>query len=146
MPQSSPVTGNWQHEPAGRLGVSSSRSEPVAMAALPPRPALIRVTHWVNAISFVALAVSGVAILLAHPRLYWGETGAIGAPSLLDLPLPMLLTGQSGWGRYLHFLAAWGCVLSGAVYVLSGLRSGHFRRDVLPSRGGRGSPLMQYVL
>jgi thiosulfate reductase cytochrome b subunit len=105
------------------------------MAPLPPRPALIRVTHWVNAVSFVALAVSGVAILLAHPRLYWGETGAIGAPSLLDLPLPMLLTGQSGWGRYLHFLAAWGCVLAGIVYALSGLLSGHLRRDLLPARG-----------
>jgi hypothetical protein len=40
--------------------------------------------------SFVALVVSGIAILLAHPRLYWGETGALGGPSLVDLPLPMI--------------------------------------------------------
>lgn len=59
--------------------------------------ALVRVTHWLTAASFAALAVSGIAILLAHPRLYWGETGALGTPSLVDLPLPMLLTGQSGW-------------------------------------------------
>ena len=60
--------------------------------------ALVRVTHWLTAGSFIALTISGVAILLAHPRLYWGETGAVGTPSLIDLPLPFLLTGQSGWG------------------------------------------------
>jgi thiosulfate reductase cytochrome b subunit len=92
--------------------------------------ALVRVTHWLTAASFIALAVSGVAILLAHPRLYWGETGALGTPSLLDLPLPFLLTGQSGWGRYLHFLSAWISVLTGIAYVLGGVRSGHFRRDL----------------
>jgi thiosulfate reductase cytochrome b subunit len=92
--------------------------------------ALVRVTHWLTAGSFIALAVSGVAILLAHPRLYWGETGAVGTPSLIDLPLPFLLTGQSGWGRYLHFLSAWIAVLTGAVYVLGGMRTCHFRQDL----------------
>jgi len=91
--------------------------------------ALVRITHWTTAASFVALLVSGIAILLAHPRLYWGETGALGGPSLVDLPLPMILTGQSGWGRYLHFLSAWVCVLTGAVYVLGGIRACHFRND-----------------
>ncbi len=79
----------------------------------------MRVTHWINLVSFVALIVSGVAILLAHPRFYWGETGSVGTPSLIDLPLPFLLTGQSGWGRYLHFLSAWVCVLNGAAYLLA---------------------------
>ena len=92
--------------------------------------ALVRVTHWLTAASFIALAVSGVAILLAHPRLYWGETGAVGTPSLIDLPLPFLLTGQSGWGRYLHFLSAWIAVLTGTVYVLGGTRVHHFRQDL----------------
>ena len=92
--------------------------------------ALVRVTHWLTTASFLALTVSGVAILLAHPRLYWGETGAVGAPSLVDLPLPFLLTGQSGWGRYLHFLSAWVVVFTGAIYVLGGMRIGHFRQDL----------------
>lgn len=87
---------------------------------------LVRVTHWITAASFLALVVSGIAILLAHPRLYWGETGALGAPSLLDLPLPMILTGQSGWGRYLHFLAAWICVVTGVIYVGRGMAARHF--------------------
>ncbi len=92
--------------------------------------ALVRVTHWLTVASFVALLVSGIAILLAHPRLYWGETGALGTPSLVDLPLPMILTGQSGWGRYLHFLSAWICVIIGAVYLLGGIRASHFRNDL----------------
>src|SRR5271170_6042789 len=79
----------------------------------PQHSGLVRVTHWIHTLSFFALVVSGIAILLAPPRLYWGETGGVGAPSLIDLPLPFLLVGQSGWGRYLHFLAAWVCVLTG---------------------------------
>lgn len=92
--------------------------------------ALVRLTHWITAASFLALLVSGIAILLAHPRLYWGETGALGTPALVDLPLPMVLTGQSGWGRYLHFLSAWVCVLAGVAYVLGGTAAGHFRNDL----------------
>jgi len=105
------------------------------MRALEPHAAVVRITHWINAASFAALLVSGVAILLAHPRLYWGETGAFGAPSLIDLPLPLLLTGQSGWGRYLHFLSAWVCVIAGSAYGIAGLRSGRLRRELLPARG-----------
>ncbi len=89
--------------------------------------ALVRVTHWINTVSFVALVISGIAILLAHPRLYWGETGSLGGPSLLDLPLPFVFAGQSGWGRALHFQSAWACVLNGCIYVVSGAFSGHFR-------------------
>jgi thiosulfate reductase cytochrome b subunit len=96
--------------------------------------ALVRVTHWVTAASFAALVVSGIAILLAHPRLYWGETGVLGEPSLLDLPLPMILTGQTGWGRYLHFLAAWSCVLAALAYLPASVRAGHFAKYTRPQR------------
>jgi len=88
-------------------------------------PVGVRVAHWVNALSLAGLLVSGVAILLAHPRLYWGETGTVGVDSLVDLPLPFVF-GHSGWGRSLHFLAAWVCVLNGLPYVLNGLRTRRF--------------------
>jgi thiosulfate reductase cytochrome b subunit len=94
----------------------------------------VRVTHWITAVSFLALLVSGAAILVAHPRLYWGETGAVGTASFIDLPLPFVLTGQSGWGRYLHFLSAWVSVLTGLIYVLSGVRTQHFRKHLLPAK------------
>jgi thiosulfate reductase cytochrome b subunit len=97
-------------------------------------PAVVRVTHWITALSFLGLLISGVAILLAHPRLYWGETGAVGTPSLIDLPLPFLLTGQSGWGRSLHFLTAWVSVLTGLLYFVYGSVSRHFSRNLLPAK------------
>ena len=31
--------------------------------------ALVRVTHWITTAIFLALLVSGIAILIAHPRL-----------------------------------------------------------------------------
>ncbi|HEY2382083.1 MAG TPA: cytochrome b/b6 domain-containing protein, partial [Terriglobia bacterium] len=89
---------------------------------------VVRLTHWINTLAFLGLIVSGTAILLAHPRLYWGETGAYGSPALLELPLP-LNTDQSGWGRSLHFLAAWLCVLNGIAYVVCGILSRHFGKE-----------------
>jgi thiosulfate reductase cytochrome b subunit len=98
-----------------------------------PRHSLIaRITHWLNAIAFVGLVISGFAILLAHPRLYWGETGNLETSSLIDLPLPFMLTGQSGWGRSLHFLSAWVCVLGGVIYLLFGFFAKHFRKNYKP--------------
>jgi thiosulfate reductase cytochrome b subunit len=100
-----------------------------------PRHSLIvRVTHWITVLSFAGLLVSGIAILLSHPRLYWGETGNVATPSLIDLPLPFILANQNGWGRYLHFLSAWMVVLSGAVYIVSGLFTRHFRKNLLPAK------------
>lgn len=99
----------------------------------PRHTAVVRVTHWITALSFVGLLVSGIAILIAHPRLYWGETGSVGTPSLIDLPIPFMI-GHSGWGRYLHFLSAWVSVLTGLLYVVFGLLSQHFRKNLLPAK------------
>jgi len=104
------------------------------MAELAQRhAAVVRITHWINVLAFLALVTSGAAILLAHPRLYWGETGAFGSPALIELPIPLNLY-QSGWGRSLHFLAAWICVLNGTVYVFSGLVSRHFNAESMKYR------------
>jgi thiosulfate reductase cytochrome b subunit len=95
--------------------------------------ALVRATHWIHALSFVALTVSGAAILVAHPRFYWGETGYFDTPAAFELPLKVNLD-QTGWGRNLHFLAAWITVLNGCVYVAWGAFSRHFRNKLLPPR------------
>jgi len=104
---------------------------PAALPAL-RHSALVRITHWINALSFLGLLVSGIGILLAHPRFYWGETGGLGTPSLFDLPLPFMLGGPSGWGRYLHFQSAWLSVLNGMLYVASGIAGRHFRDSLIP--------------
>jgi len=35
-------------------------------------PATVRVTHWINALCFILLLLSGYQIFNAHPALYWG--------------------------------------------------------------------------
>lgn len=107
--------------------------------------ALVRATHWIIALSFLALIVSGIEILISHPRFYWGENGNVLTPALFKLPIPSsrslvptgygyVLPDQNGWSRYLHFQSAWLAVLSGVVYVAGGLLSGHFRKNLLPLR------------
>lgn len=109
---------------------------PLDMADVSPRHSLlVRTTHWINTAAFLGLLVSGIAILLAHPRLYWGEAGGVGSPSLIDLPLPFVLTGQTGWGRSLHFLSAWVSVVTGLAYLLSGFLRRHFRDNLFSSAG-----------
>jgi thiosulfate reductase cytochrome b subunit len=39
---------------------------------------------------------------------------------------------KNSWARSLHFLAAWFLVLTGAVYLLTGIFTGHFRNHVWP--------------
>jgi thiosulfate reductase cytochrome b subunit len=116
------------------VNVSSPDREQTASANAPAdlmaHPLFVRLTHWTNTVAIAALIVSGWAILLAHPRLYWGESGAVGSPALIDLPLTLDLD-QSGWGRSLHFLAAWICVVNGILYVGRGLTSRHFGAQMI---------------
>jgi thiosulfate reductase cytochrome b subunit len=104
----------------------------------------VRVTHWITALCFFALLVSGIEIVISHPRFYWGETGNVLTPSLFELPIPasrssvptgygFVLPDQNGWSRYLHFQAAWVAVLTGFVYVVFGLFTRHFRKNLFPA-------------
>ena len=49
--------------------------------------AWVRVSHWIAAVSVLALVFTGVEILMVHPRLYWGEAGNDLTPALLELPI-----------------------------------------------------------
>jgi thiosulfate reductase cytochrome b subunit len=122
----------------------------------------VRITHWIVAASVIALAVSGFTILMAHPRLYWGAVGNDLTPALIELPVSRNyrhggwelstasfpdggsaasvirtydILNENSWARSLHFLAAWFLVLTGLIYLLTGILSGHLRRDLLPRRG-----------
>jgi len=119
----------------------------------------VRVSHWIGAASVLILAVTGVVMLMAHPRLYWGEAGNDLTPALLELPIsrnhqhggwdaprPFFaragspvsasrtfdIFNQNGWGRSLHFLAGWGLFATGALYLIGGVFGGHFRSRVWP--------------
>jgi len=105
----------------------------------------VRVTHWLTFVAFVALLVTGLEIVISHPRFYWGEVGNVNTKPLFVIPIPAsrgtVPTGynyempdENGWSRYLHFEAAWLTVLVGLVYGVYGVASGHFRRDLIPER------------
>src|SRR5258708_31808831 len=96
-------------------------------------PLSVRITHWIFALAFFFLVFSSLPILIAHPRFYWGETGAIGTHPLFVLPLP-LWVGRSGWGRNMHFLAAWVSLFTRLLYFGYSILSEHFRTKLLPSR------------
>jgi len=115
----------------------------------------VRVSHWIATASILTLGYTGVVILMAHPRLYWGDAGNDLTPALIELPISRNykhggfdervrffenratlvsasrtynIFNKNGWGRSLHFLAAWCLVLPGVAYVISGIVGGHFRR------------------
>jgi len=118
-------------------------------------PVWVRVSHWITTASVATLAYTGVVILMAHPRLYWGDAGNDLTPALIELPIsrnykhggfdepvrffenraaPVSASrtydifNRNGWGRSLHFLAAWCLVVPGVIYVVIGIVGGHFRR------------------
>jgi len=106
------------------------------------------VTHWITVISFIALLISGVEILISHPRFYWGEAGNTLTPPLFKIPIPSsrstvptgydyVLPDQNGWSRYLHFQAAWALVLTGLVYAIAGFWTSHFRNNLFPAAADR---------
>jgi hypothetical protein len=121
----------------------------------------VRISHAIVTTSFLVLAFTGVVILMAHPRLYWGDAGNDLTPAFLELPIsrnhrhggwegaaaffqapasPVSanrtydIFNQNGWGRSLHFLAAWLLVIPGIAYLLTGLARGHFRSHLWPGR------------
>jgi thiosulfate reductase cytochrome b subunit len=125
-------------------------------------PRWVRVSHWIVTASVLTLVFSGFEILMVHPRLYWGEVGNGLTPAWIELPIsrnykhggwstpvPFFDTvdgpvsashtyrifNENSWGRSLHFLAAWGLLVPGAIYLLIGLFGGHIRAHIWPRAG-----------
>ncbi len=116
---------------------------PIAKAT-PRHSAIVRITHWLITLAFLALLVTGIEILISHPRFYWGETGNVQMKPLFILHVPSsrnlvptgygyVLPDQNGWSRALHFQAAWIAVLTGLLYLIYGALTGHFRRNLFPT-------------
>jgi len=123
---------------------SAASSVPTA-SVTPRHSALVRITHWITTLCFLALLVTGLEIVVSHPRFYWGETGNVLMTPLFKIPIPSsrslvptgynyVLPDQNGWSRYLHFQAAWILVLTGLLYVISIFFTGHLRKDLLPGK------------
>jgi thiosulfate reductase cytochrome b subunit len=120
---------------------------PLLAIRKPPRhAAYVRVTHWITALAFVTLLVSGIEIVISHPRFYWGETGNVLTKPVFQIPIPSsrdtvptgfhyVLPDQNGWSRYLHFQSAWAVLVAGVVYGTAGFLTGHFGKDLVPRQG-----------
>jgi thiosulfate reductase cytochrome b subunit len=111
---------------------------------LPRHPATVRVTHWITAACVLALLISGMEIVVSHPRFYWGEVGSVMTEALFEIPIPasrsavrtgydFVLPDQNGWSRSLHFQSAWAVVAAGLAYLVFGLWTRHFHRKLLPN-------------
>jgi len=115
---------------------------------IPRHAVVVRVTHWLTVIAFVALLITGLGITISHPRFYLGEVGNVNTKPWFTLPIPAsrdtvptgyhtIMPDFNGWGRYLHFEAAWLLVLTALVYGVWALWTGHFWKNLVPERGER---------
>lgn len=101
---------------------------------------IVRIAHWVNALCFLLLLMSGLQIFNAHPALYWGQSGANYDTPWLSIPggIPGLLTLPSyhdlATGRNWHFFFAWALVINGLAYLAFNIINRHFARDILPRK------------
>ena len=101
---------------------------------------IVRIAHWINALCFLLLLMSGMQIFNAHPMLYWGHYGAdYDKPWLAisgGLPFQFALPSYRdlGAGRNWHFFFAWALVINGIVYLAFNLINRHLQRDILPKK------------
>ena len=110
----------------------------------PRHTAVVRGTHWITTLCFFALLITGIELVISHPRFYWGETGNVLTPPLFQFRIPAsratvptgygyVLPDQNGWSRYLHFQAAWVVGLTALLYGVYGVLTSHFRKNLLPA-------------
>lgn len=83
-------------------------------------PAIIRVTHWLNALAMLIMIGSGWRIYNASPLFEFRFPP--------EVTLGGWLAGAIAW----HFAAMWLLAINGLVYLVYGIVSGHFRRSFLP--------------
>jgi thiosulfate reductase cytochrome b subunit len=92
-------------KPAPRRGVAVYRHRLVT-----------RIGHWINVLCLSLLLMSGLQIFNAHPRLYWGQSGANADPAVMEMaavdgpnnttlgvtrvgPWTFRTTGVFGWSK-----------------------------------------------
>ena len=97
-----------------------------------------RLWHWINAVTILVMLMSGLMILNAHPRLYWGHAGSdhdaawlvladrdeVAFPGWMTIPSDYSLADARLW----HFAFAWVLVLAFTAYLIWGLVRGHIAR------------------
>jgi Ni/Fe-hydrogenase b-type cytochrome subunit len=131
------------------LDQAAVTSEPVEAAPPTRAPRRIayrhglptRIWHWINALTVFVMLMSGLMILNAHPRLYWGQYGANFDHAWLQLghrPFPGWATIPSTYNlaaaRRWHLAFAWVLVGGLAIFLLVSLWNRHVQRDLKPTK------------
>jgi len=148
-----PAVSNDQAETAPHAAVESVAMEPAPAPLLKPaaeepaprksaelvraayeHPLLIRITHWVNAISLFVMVTSGLRIFRAFPS--FGPK--IPQEILIDIPKSLTLGGWLGGALQWHFTFMWFFAGSGIVYLAYQVFSGHFRTVLFTPKDIRG--------
>jgi thiosulfate reductase cytochrome b subunit len=80
----------------------------------------VRLTHWLNAFGMTCMFMSGWAIYNASPLFAF------------RFPPSFTVGGWLGGALAWHFAVMWLLFFNGLIYVLYGLFSRHFKRDLLP--------------
>jgi Ni/Fe-hydrogenase b-type cytochrome subunit len=124
---------------------ASVSSGPAGTRAPSPRLAYrhrlpTRIWHWINAITVIVMLMSGLMILNAHPRLYWGQFGAnFDQPWLAfqGRPFPGWATIPSTYNlaaaRRWHLAFAWVLVAGLVLFLATSLWNRHVQRDLTPT-------------
>ena len=84
-------------------------------------PAIVRITHWINAFAIVLMVMSGWRIYNAAP---------VFEP--VYFPSELTLGGWLGGAIQWHFAAMWLLAINGLAYLAYGIFSGHLRRKMFP--------------
>ncbi|KQM37414.1 cytochrome b/b6 domain-containing protein [Sphingomonas sp. Leaf10] len=94
-----------------------------------------RLWHWVNAVAIIILIGSGLMILNAHPRLYWGRYGANfdsawltfdRFPGWVTIPQNYNLALARNWHLSFALVLGFGLL----AYMVASLLNRHFQRDL----------------
>lgn len=94
-----------------------------------------RLWHWVNAVAVIILIGSGLMILNAHPRLYWGRYGANfdhawltfdRFPGWVTIPQTYNLALARNWHLTFALVLGFGLL----AYMIASLVNRHFQRDL----------------
>ena len=93
-------------------------------AAVYEHPFLVRLCHWVNAVSLFVMAASGLEIFRAFPSF----SDKIPEKDLLNWPGSLALGGWLGGGLQWHLTFMWIYIATGLLYLGYQIFSGNYRQ------------------
>lgn len=105
------------------LRIRESKSRKVRIAVY-EHPWLVRLTHWISAVSITVMVLSGIEIFRAFP----GFGPKIPQKDLVTLPGWLGMGGWLGGSLQWHLTFMWPLIASGLVYLGYQLLSGNYRQ------------------